>query len=679
MVCMTKLWVLVILITLTMLTQVFIGNSSAANSPNCYVGITFGGTTVDEAKQLIDQVKSYMNLFVVASWTINGGPTADGLTEICDYATAANMHVIVYFNFIYQNYTGSIGSRYNSTTWDDYKMTPWHRDWLNQAKDRYGDKFLGAYLYDEPGGKQIDCGYWNKNNSTFAGTPIMIYRNATTYDDVARIFTSNIARSGSMQVLTNTTYRYNLTHTVPVFTSDYALFWFDYKAGFSTVFTEIGELHEQNRKIEQIALCRGAANAQHKDWGAIITFASYNPITPEDGTTLLNDMTMAYEAGAKYVIIFNYVVDGQCFFTDEQFNAMKQFWDNIHASPERRGIYSGQVAFVLPNNYGWGLRAPHDKIWGFWPADNQSSQIWNNMNALIDKYGLNLDIVYDDPQVDIQGLYGKTYLWNSTLNLNDENFASQPYVYIPLVGFVGTVAGVSTYWVTKRKKQNPPKPPSAPTPQPKVMTTQAPIVLIQQTEQRPQRPKSMIKLKVDLNPIFDSFAQTIDPLFDILGALHGRVNWQIVTDSVEQCKFSKVIGAKEAIGNLDFHNLTLAVKQQQPQVAAQECRALMKTLHANLSTLATENQNKETQPSYSTLKDAVESYVLLNDFLLGQVLGDAQAEKERTALTTVLEGYIEQVDEDGFTELVETLRKGAVLDVTDSRTLVRNALKQTLN
>jgi hypothetical protein len=350
---MYKVWriIFVTLLVVSISTSVFLtkNHAGATNDESVYFGITFGGTTAEQAKQLIDEVKPYTNLFVVASWTINGGPNGSALTEICDYAVAANMYFIVYFNFIYQNYTSTIGSRYNATTWDDYGVSPWHRPWLEDARDRYGDKFLGAYLYDEPGGKQIDCGYWNRDNSTFSGTPITIYRNASTYADVARIYTSSIARSGSMQVLTNTSYRYNLTQTVPVYTSDYALFWYDYKVGYTAIFTEIGELHEQNRKIEQIALCRGAANAQHKEWGAIITFASYNPPTPLDGATMLNDMKMAYEAGAKYIIAFNYVVDGENGLTDEQFNAMQQFWEYMHAHPETHGKYRGETAYILPS------------------------------------------------------------------------------------------------------------------------------------------------------------------------------------------------------------------------------------------------------------------------------------------------------------------------------------------
>jgi hypothetical protein len=38
------------------------------------------------------------------------------------------------------------------------------------------------------------------------------------------------------------------------------------------------------------------------------------------------------------------------------------------------------------------------------------------MNRLIQKYGIKLDIIYDDPQFNIAGKYKEIYYWNSTIN-----------------------------------------------------------------------------------------------------------------------------------------------------------------------------------------------------------------------------------------------------------------------
>lgn len=465
---------LVVLLVFVMSTSALSSENrtkAASTGENVYIGVTYGGDSVVEAERLIDKVSSYTNLFIVDSWTISGAfnSSAD-LTEICDYAVKANLSVMVYFSFIYFNYTRQVGNLYNSSTWDLLGVSPWHVGWLDQAKVRWGDKFLGAYLYDEPGGKQIDMGYWGGNMTTFTGGRINSFANTTSIADAANRFTRGILNSGSMQHIINSTVSNSVTSPVPVFTSDYALYWFDYKAGYNAVFAEIGgNVIGEKSKMEQIALCRGAAVAQNKDWGAIVTWVTDNPPTPENGSTTLNDMTMAYEAGAKYIVVFNYEKNGQGGLTDEHFNAMKQFWDNIHSSSsDSFGKSKGQVAFVLPTNYGWGMRRIDDSMWGLWPIDasmwgllpaaNNSAQIWGNLNKLIDNYGLNLDIVYDDPQISIQGLYAQTYLWNSTINFDpQQSTSSEVYVLVSVVGSVGAVACFSTYLVTKNRRQKPTK------------------------------------------------------------------------------------------------------------------------------------------------------------------------------------------------------------------------------
>ncbi len=386
----------------------------ASDGEEFYLGVTYGGNSVSEAKALIDKVSNYTNLFVLDSAEISGAATSSALDEICDYAVqAANMSVIVYFYMIYYNVTANISTVYNSTTWDAYGVSPWHVQWLNSTRERLGDKFLGAYLYDEPGGKQIDTGYWGGNNVTFAGTTVRTFANVSDYSDAANRYITSIADNRGMQLLSNTSYPNGLNFTIPAFTADYALYWFDYKAGYNTVFVELGGSRGESSSIQQIALCRGAATAQGKDWGAIITWATNNPPTPENGTQMLADLTLAYNAGAKYAIAFNYNVNGTGGLAENNFDALKQFWTNIHSSP-RNSTPRAQVAFVLPANYGWGLRTPDDKIWGLWPADNRSWPIWQNINKLIAKEGTNLDIVYEDPQANLNS-YSQTYSWTATI------------------------------------------------------------------------------------------------------------------------------------------------------------------------------------------------------------------------------------------------------------------------
>jgi hypothetical protein len=412
-----------------------------ASNDDFFFGVAFGGNTTSQAEQLIDKVKDYTNLFIINSWDITANETA--LTEICDYAVNADMNVMVYFSFVFYNYTDQegnnlisgpledreeslvfynytyqSGSVYNSSSWAALGIDPFHMPWLNKTRERWGDKFLGVYLYDEPGGKQIDTGFWDRRASGesdvwFAEGNITAFRNVSSYSDAANQFIRSLSHSGSMQHVINSSVPDGISSPLPVFTSDYALYWFDYLAAYNAVFAEMSV---DASETQNIALCRGAANVQEKDWGAIITCASNNPPYLPNATDMSRQMLTAYLAGAKYLIIFNYPqFDPYGALTEAHFAAMKQFWNQIHAFPENMLVKTkGEVAFVLPKDYGWGMRRPDDKIWGYWLPDNSSTLIWENLNTLIQKYGLKLDIIYDDPQFSYADKYSKIYFWNST-------------------------------------------------------------------------------------------------------------------------------------------------------------------------------------------------------------------------------------------------------------------------
>ena len=76
---------------------------------------------------------------------------------------------------------------------------------------------------------------------------------------------------------------------------------------------------------------------------------------------------------------------------------------------------TAQVALLLPEDYGVGLRHLNEKIWGLWQPDNDYQQIWQNINKLSDRYGLKLDIIYNDGKIDPAKIYKNVYLWNQTI------------------------------------------------------------------------------------------------------------------------------------------------------------------------------------------------------------------------------------------------------------------------
>jgi hypothetical protein len=195
-----------------------------------------------------------------------------------------------------------------------------------------------------------------------------------------------------------------------VFTSDYALYWFDYLAGYDVILGQIGWNLSVN---QQIALLRGAATAQQKDWGVIITWKYQQPPFLDNGTEIFNQLKTSYECGAKYLIVFDYYTENSGAYgtmREEHFDAVKSFWNDIVKNPKViQGSIKADTLVIFPKNYGWGTRWAEDKIWGIFKADKQTQQLWTLMQTTLENHELTTDIIYDDinypPSAAYQNIY----------------------------------------------------------------------------------------------------------------------------------------------------------------------------------------------------------------------------------------------------------------------------------
>ena len=384
---MMKLWssFLIFLLVFVVFLPVFYVHMTnvTVEADEFYFGVSFGGEHAEEALLLIDKVKDYTNLFIVNSWVVATNETA--LDLVCDYATDSGLYFIVFFDFI---------SR---------MVYPWHQQWVDEANQRWGDKFLGIYLNDEHGERQVD-----KHRH---------FTDAYDFDDAAERFIDAV-KYGSNGVATSMVDAKD--RGIQLFTADQMLHWWVYLAGYDVVFTELGWNTSVNR---QIALGRGAAVAQNKDWGTIITWESDIPPYLGSAKQIYRYMIDSYRAGAKYVIVFNYPIYPEDnlygILSDDQFELMRQFWQ--YTKSYTRSIYGvvrADTVLVLPQNYGWGMRRSdyivNDYIWGLWPEDEKAPQILNNVEWMETRYGLQFDIVYEDPQFDYSKMYQNVVYWNAT-------------------------------------------------------------------------------------------------------------------------------------------------------------------------------------------------------------------------------------------------------------------------
>src|SRR5665647_83582 len=86
----------------------FSNGSQTKADPNAYVGIAFGGNKTDQAKLLIDKVKSYTNLFILDAGRNPISADQSKVEEVCDYAVGKGLYVIINLG---------IKNEYDSSNW----------------------------------------------------------------------------------------------------------------------------------------------------------------------------------------------------------------------------------------------------------------------------------------------------------------------------------------------------------------------------------------------------------------------------------------------------------------------------------------------------------------------------------------------------------------------------------
>jgi len=434
---------IVVLLVISVFTVLSIewGNREVAEKQGIFVGVTYCGDSVAGGKLLIDKVKHYTNLFVLQSASLQRD--FESVDELGDYAVKSGMYFLPYFG-VY--------------------VEPTFSDWVASANQSWGDHFLGVYYSDEPGGKMLDANVqfddnatgnsiikttygdvvlqmangtviqyeinggiihlsepaYNNNNSTFYST---FYPNGTitgqlsdqssfkTYQDLMNLKPLKNNDEAAQTFLSNYQNQLEpLKNNSKIFTSDYALYSWDYLSGYDVVLAQIGWNLTVN---QQISLVRGAATVQNKDWGIVITWKYEQPPYLDNASVILDQMRTAYQCGAKYFVLFNYYGSDQNPYgtlTDEDFQALQSFWNNVVNNPKViQGSIKADSVVILPQNYGWGARWDTDHIWGIFAADNETEQYWSLIQTTLQAHGLKTDIVYEDQEFPLPATYQNIY------------------------------------------------------------------------------------------------------------------------------------------------------------------------------------------------------------------------------------------------------------------------------
>lgn len=374
--------------------------SRQSSEPNFLVGVEYAlsESSIEGCKALVDRVKGFTNLFVIDS--LNIALDYDSLNEVADYVYDSGLYFVVFYISLHEEETFHLDDGTNRTE-RILRYNYYPHIWMAHAKEKYGDKFLGVYTMDEPGGNQMDSGSFQ------------LVKEAANPTEAAELFVDLL--HGHIEYYL---YAEECVGTT-VMTSDYGLYWYDYEAGYDTVLVEFAWNHSRPLNV---ALCRGAANIHNKDWGTMVTWTYNQPPYLVHGNELYNDLLIAYHNGAKYSVIFDHPATNYSDYgilTDEHFSALENFWDYMNENPDKYDSTKATAVYVLPENFGFGFRRATDKIWGLWSPDTDSRipKIWSDVNKLIDEYGFDLNIFYSSPNIDanLANLYDTVFYWNETI------------------------------------------------------------------------------------------------------------------------------------------------------------------------------------------------------------------------------------------------------------------------
>jgi hypothetical protein len=181
--------------------------------------------------------------------------------------------------------------------------------------------------------------------------------------------------------------------------------------------------------------------------------------------------------------------------------------------------------------------------------------------------------------------------------------------------------------------------------------------------------------------------EIVDPLFDILRSLHGRIDWNRVEDyskrSVENVRnFTNLTAATT---NLEFTKLSSAIKEHLPREISKETYSVLKLLYEYFNGLTAKTESPEqTHPNYNDAKTTILAYYTLNDVILGTVVGDEEIVKESNALVAMLEDLSKvtdlKIDVAAVKDVINNLvmEKGKESVIEESRALFRQQLKELI-
>jgi hypothetical protein len=136
---------------------------------------------------------------------------------------------------------------------------------------------------------------------------------------------------------------------------------------------------------------------------------------------------------------------------------------------------------------------------------------------------------------------------------------------------------------------------------------------------------------------------------------------------------------------LDLAKLSLAVKEHLPEEISKETYSILVSLHEYFSRLTSRNTYPEqTHPNYYDARTVILAYYMLNDIILGTIVGDIEIGKESNELVMMLDDLSKranlEINVDAIKDIINKLgmEKGKEAVIEESRAVFRQQLKELI-
>ncbi len=175
--------------------------------------------------------------------------------------------------------------------------------------------------------------------------------------------------------------------------------------------------------------------------------------------------------------------------------------------------------------------------------------------------------------------------------------------------------------------------------------------LLEERKKAIEKNKKSYLRKNDLAKVID----IIELSFDILIALNEKtIDWIHLEDKAVGLLDSGILD-EGAFLNLDFANVSAAIKSRIAEEISKEAYGILKSIYEYFDGLKPEEYQTDDNVNVPNAKNLILAYYMLNDVFLGTVVGEVNNEKESLALESVL---LNLSSGSNFKANLEELKKG---------------------